>query len=228
MAFTVSVAAGSMATGSAPDVPPPGAGLKTETVAVPTTRSAAATVARSCVLLRATVGWAMPFHCSVDRPLKPEPVTVNVAGAPARTRSGVTLVIDGCGLVTGVSEANAWNTLTRVRDGAARPDAIVVDGKSGIPQRVQDGGDAGGRRRLPHQCPAPATCGAAIDVPLATSKPPPGTDEVIDSPGANSDRNGVTFENHDTASAFVVDPALQPWRRRRASPWNLPSSCCPT
>ena len=54
----------------------------------------------------------------------------------------------------------------------------------------------------------PATCGAAIDVPLATSKPPPGTEELIASPGANSDRNGVTFENHDTASAFVVDPTL--------------------
>src|SRR5687768_6311509 len=31
---------------------------------------------------------------------------------------------------------------------------------------------------------APATCGAAIEVPLLASKPPPSTDETIASPGA--------------------------------------------
>ncbi len=41
---------------------------------------------------------------------------------------------------------------------------------------------------------APATCGAAIDVPLATAKLSPGYDERISSPGANSDRKGATFE----------------------------------
>jgi hypothetical protein len=41
---------------------------------------------------------------------------------------------------------------------------------------------------------APATCGAAIDVPLATAKFSKGYDERISSPGANSDRNGATFE----------------------------------
>src|SRR2546426_414359 len=40
----------------------------------------------------------------------------------------------------------------------------------------------------------PATCGDAIDVPLANSNPPPGNDEMISSPGANRDRKGATFE----------------------------------
>src|SRR4051794_8603444 len=33
---------------------------------------------------------------------------------------------------------------------------------------------------------APATCGVAIDVPLKTAKPLPGTEELIDEPGASS------------------------------------------
>ena len=41
---------------------------------------------------------------------------------------------------------------------------------------------------------APATCGAAIDVPLATAKFSPGYDEMISSPGANNDMKGATFE----------------------------------
>src|SRR5258706_8640637 len=54
----------------------------------------------------------------------------------------------------------------------------------------------------------PATCGAAIDVPLSGSYPPPGIDEVIDSPGAKSDRNGAVFENQATSSCLVVAPTL--------------------
>src|SRR6266849_1695654 len=55
---------------------------------------------------------------------------------------------------------------------------------------------------------APATCGAAMDVPLSASYNPPGTDDVIDSPGANSDRNGATFEKYETASVLFVEPTL--------------------
>jgi hypothetical protein len=55
---------------------------------------------------------------------------------------------------------------------------------------------------------APATCGAAIDVPLKTAKAPPGIDEVIDEPGARSDRKAAEFENEEIASVFVVDPTL--------------------
>src|SRR5439155_25476635 len=55
---------------------------------------------------------------------------------------------------------------------------------------------------------APVTCGVAIDVPLATPKPPPVTDDWIELPGANSDMNGATLENDEIASDFVVDPTL--------------------
>src|SRR6185503_17574487 len=55
---------------------------------------------------------------------------------------------------------------------------------------------------------APATCGAAIDVPLDTAKLSPGYREMISSPGANSDRKGATFEKSATRSSFVVAPTL--------------------
>src|SRR5881397_4373229 len=54
----------------------------------------------------------------------------------------------------------------------------------------------------------PATCGAAIDVPLAIANPPPAKDEMILTPGANRDRNGATFEKYATWSSFVVAPTL--------------------
>jgi hypothetical protein len=41
---------------------------------------------------------------------------------------------------------------------------------------------------------APATCGAAIDVPFQVWYPPPGTDDVMVDPGAKSERNDATFE----------------------------------
>ena len=47
---------------------------------------------------------------------------------------------------------------------------------------------------------APATWGAAIDVPSSVSKPPPGTDEVIGVPGANRSRSAEAFENQATSS----------------------------
>src|SRR6267142_2069406 len=55
---------------------------------------------------------------------------------------------------------------------------------------------------------APAMCGEAIDVPLATANWPPGYDEMISSPGANSDRKGATFEKSATWSSLVVAPTL--------------------
>src|SRR5262245_22168066 len=55
---------------------------------------------------------------------------------------------------------------------------------------------------------APATCGAAMEVPSSTSKPPPGTEELIDEPGANRDRKDATLENDEIASLFVVEPTL--------------------
>src|SRR5262245_20176889 len=55
---------------------------------------------------------------------------------------------------------------------------------------------------------APATCGAAIEVPLAVAKPPLAKDDTIESPGAKSDMKGATFEKPATRSAFVVAPTL--------------------
>ena len=62
---------------------------------------------------------------------------------------------------------------------------------------------------------APATCGAAIDVPSRVENVPPGIDDVITSPGAHSVSSGLEFENDETRSAgpnpgvpSVVDPTL--------------------
>src|SRR5262245_46556935 len=55
---------------------------------------------------------------------------------------------------------------------------------------------------------APATCGAAIDVPSSISNSPPGIDETMPSPGASSDKNGEMFENHATSSVKLTAPTL--------------------
>src|SRR5262245_3227499 len=55
---------------------------------------------------------------------------------------------------------------------------------------------------------APATCGAAIDVPLKYSYPPPRTDEAIDPPGASGDRKGAMPEKSDTSAVGLLDPTL--------------------
>ena len=74
--------------------------------------------------------------------------------------------------------------------------------------------DAVGNRDLIN-AHAPVTCGAAIEVPLNVLKPPPGTDDVIHSPGASIVRNDALFENAETPSVGVapllpsfVDPTL--------------------
>src|SRR5262245_56672303 len=56
----------------------------------------------------------------------------------------------------------------------------------------------------------PATCGAAIDVPLAISTPPPVVEVLIEKPGASRLMPGARLENDATASAggSVVAPTL--------------------
>src|SRR3954463_6726910 len=56
--------------------------------------------------------------------------------------------------------------------------------------------------------PAPATCGVAIDVPLNTAKPFPGTDELINDPGASSSTWPEWSEKDDSRSDFVVEPTV--------------------
>jgi hypothetical protein len=72
------------------DRPPPGAGLKTETWAVPATaRSAAEMAARNCVLLTKVVTRSAPFQRTIDEPTNPLTLTVSdSAAAPAGAESG--------------------------------------------------------------------------------------------------------------------------------------------
>ena len=59
--------------------PPPGAGLKTATSAVPTAvKSAARIVAVNCVALTKVVARALPFQRTVAPETKPPPATVKV------------------------------------------------------------------------------------------------------------------------------------------------------
>src|SRR5271163_2900430 len=69
---------------TAPDVPPPGVGLKTVTEAVPAVAmSPAGTAAVNCVPLTNVVVSPVPFHCTTETPLtKFVPVTVSVKPAP--------------------------------------------------------------------------------------------------------------------------------------------------
>ena len=88
-----------------PEVPPPGAGLNTVTVAVPAVAMSAAVIdAVTCVALTYAVVRLDPFHCTVDAPMKFVPLIVSVnAAPPAVADVGVTLVVVGTGLgVTGV------------------------------------------------------------------------------------------------------------------------------
>jgi hypothetical protein len=55
---------------------------------------------------------------------------------------------------------------------------------------------------------APATCGAAMDVPLKFANPPPGTDERIVSPGAKSDRYWFVLLKFETWSACAEVPSV--------------------
>ena len=66
-----------------PDVPPPGAGFVTVTVAVPAVAiSAAAIAAVNCVALTNMVVLAAPLNFTTDADTKPVPFTVRVKAAP--------------------------------------------------------------------------------------------------------------------------------------------------
>src|SRR5882672_4353831 len=68
------------------DVPPPGAGVKTVTEAVPAVAMSAAVIcAVSCVLLPNVVVRWLPFHCTREEPMKLLPVTVSVKAASPAT-----------------------------------------------------------------------------------------------------------------------------------------------
>ena len=85
---------------SALDASPPGAGLKTVTLAVPAAAtSAAVIVAVSCVLLTKVVVRSPPFHLTTEVLMKLVPVTVSVnAALPAAIPLGLKLASVGAGL----------------------------------------------------------------------------------------------------------------------------------
>jgi len=84
-----------------PDVPPPGAGFVTVTVAVPAVAiSAEAIAAVSCVALTNVVVLAAPLNFTADVDTKPVPFTVRVKAAPpAVALVGESEVTVGAGLL---------------------------------------------------------------------------------------------------------------------------------
>lgn len=85
-----------------PDVPPPGAGFVTVTVAVPAVAmSAAVMAADSCVALMKVVVWETPLNFTTEFETKPVPFTVNAKAAPPAVALGGAIEISvGAGLVT--------------------------------------------------------------------------------------------------------------------------------
>jgi len=86
--------------GSAPEVPPPGAGLETVTLAVPDAPSSVAgTCAVSWLALTKLVGRAVPFQLITELLMKLPPLIVSVnAPSPAVTAAGASSEIEGIGL----------------------------------------------------------------------------------------------------------------------------------
>ena len=94
--------AGLMGKPTWPEVPPPGAGLKTVTYAVPAEAisvariAAVAWVAETTVVVRSA-----PFHRTLEPETKPVPLTVRVNPAPpAVADEGESEVMEGVGLLT--------------------------------------------------------------------------------------------------------------------------------
>ena len=99
----------STANASPLDVPPPGAGLETVTVAVPPVATSAAVIA-ACKLVLETnvVVRAVPFHCTFEEDTKLEPVTVSGNPAPpAAAELGFKDAIVGAALALLIVNVNA-------------------------------------------------------------------------------------------------------------------------
>src|SRR5437870_1932470 len=86
---------------SAFETPPPGEGLLTVTLAVPCVATSLAGIAAvSCVLLTNVVVRGAPFHCTLEPPTNPWPVTFSVnAPLPAAAELGLSEPTAGTGLV---------------------------------------------------------------------------------------------------------------------------------
>jgi hypothetical protein len=60
-----------------------------------------------------------------------------------------------------------------------------------------------------------------MEVPLKKANPPPGTEELMLSPGASSERNEAELENDETVSDFVVEPTLTALDIQAGAPMEL-------
>jgi hypothetical protein len=170
-ALTLSTGGGAIVNVSADDVPPPGGGVVTRTDAVPTEATSLARIdAVSFVLLITCVDRAAPFHCSCDDALKPLPVTVRVnAPDPARVEVGDNVATVGGGLEIGTSVLRASKTRTRgtVSTMPRNANLLSVMGRPVLRSafnKVVTLAAGTACFRMAHE---PATCGAAIDVPLS-------------------------------------------------------------
>src|SRR5205085_2496478 len=121
-------------------------------------------------LLMNLVGRAAPFHSTTDRPMKRLPLTVSVIPPrPARVLAGERNVTTGIGLSSGTRVARASNILTRgiVGPGPRNQNLVSVIGSPvwrSAPRTVVTLAPGTACLMTAH---APATCGAAIDVPLS-------------------------------------------------------------
>jgi hypothetical protein len=111
---------GAIVNTSAFDVPPPGAGLNTVTLAVPAAAMSLAGIAAvTCVVLKYVVVRLDPFQRTTDELTKPDPFTVSVnAGPPGVALLGESEVSAGMGLLIvsvrafDVSPSSGSNTVT--------------------------------------------------------------------------------------------------------------------
>src|SRR5262245_21128926 len=103
VALIVKTGAGLIVTVSVAETPPPGAGVITDTRAVPADAMSLALIdAWRTVALTNVVGRSTPFHRTTDEDTKLLPDTVSVnAGPPAMTFAGDTALTTGTGLNDG-------------------------------------------------------------------------------------------------------------------------------
>jgi len=101
--------------GDAADVPPPGVGLLTVTLAVPAVAMAVAgTEAVICASLTKFALTSVPFQCTLDEDTKPLPLTVRVKPGPAAvTAAGFSEVTAGMGLAPLISKVAAFEVILR-------------------------------------------------------------------------------------------------------------------
>ena len=170
-------------------------GLRTPTSAEPTAAmSAAGMLAVRRAALTNVVERAAPFHSTVAPATKLLPSTVSVnAGPPAVAAAGVIALAIGRGAPVDVRRSSAGATWIRGLV-TVPPGRLSVTGRPvACRAETRSFTDAAGAAWC-RTANAPATCGAAIEVPLAMPYNPARKLLRISWPGAKKVMNGATFE----------------------------------